>query len=501
MAAVMQPSDLSIGRSVDLESADMVFDALEDTQIITEDGSDWLKSSLDPFHDEQLVLEGQPSYSQADTVVQCIPKTFVVSADGLNLQPGETWDVNIFNLPIDTTCLAGTFAPTISSGNHYRITTDATLTGRIGMVTAAKVKSGAKTFPDGTPFTGPVIYEATSPTDVTGTVTVPTRQNNYVTGAHRIVGLGFEVVNPTAFLNIQGLVTAYRQNQQSYQLYGNEIDNLGASQGPYTEINLIRGPPASADAAYLLRHSRQWEARSGSYTVCTQAGWDNPFQYPRQMLPILKGDDSQGVVDDLTIPNSLALIQKGGLGDAQTQGYLNYSVHPFNTSGVYYTGLSQETVLQVNVRFYVERAPTLSESDLIVLANPSPPYDPNAWKLYSEARSSMPVGVKLSENSLGTWFKKAAGTLVKDILPIGKAVAKTVLPALGPAGRVAADAIEAAETAYADPPRQRTRTERLPEPPEHQARGGSRRRLRRKRDRQQGANPRPRRRKPRKANN
>lgn len=467
MAAIMQSSDLASasGRSVDIESANTVFDALEDTNIVTEDGSNWLKIALDPFHDEQLLLEGQPSYDQADTIVQCVPKTMTLSSIGLNLRPGETWDVNVFNLPIDTTCLAGQFRPTVSSGAKFRFTTDTTLSGRIGMVTAARVKTGGKTFPDGDSFTGPVIYDAVSPTDVQGTPALPVRENGFVGGAHRIIGLGFEVVNPTAFLNIQGLVTAYRQNQQSFQLYGNEIDPTGAPSGLATEILIIRGPPSTVETAYMLRHSRQWMAREGSYTVVTQAGWDNPFQYPRQMLPILKGTDSLGVVDDTTIPNALALTQTGGLGVPAAQGFLNYSCHPFNTSGVYYTGLSADTVLQVNVRFYIERAPTISENDLVVLANPSPPYDPNAWKLYSEARCRMPVGVKLSENSLGTWFKRAAGTLIQDILPVSAKVAKSVLPALGPVGETVSEVLEdlATATAVVGPkPRRRP----LPEPPE-----------------------------------
>jgi len=42
--------------------------------------------------------------------------------------------------------------------------------------------------------------------------------------------------------------------------------------------------------------------------------------------------------------------------------------------------------------------------DLVVLATPSPEYDPKALEAYSIALQDMPVGVPVAENGIGDWF-------------------------------------------------------------------------------------------------
>jgi hypothetical protein len=83
---------------------------------------------------------------------------------------------------------------------------------------------------------------------------------------------------------------------------------------------------------------------------------------------------------------------------------------PFNTSGIYASGLSPQSTLQVNVKILLEVAPDPT-STLATLAQPSPPCDYEAVRLASNAFSALPVGVPFDENPNGEWFRSVLGTL------------------------------------------------------------------------------------------
>jgi len=96
----------------------------------------------------------------------------------------------------------------------------------------------------------------------------------------------------------------------------------------------------------------------------------------------------------------------------------------------------------VNVRWLIERMPGPTETDLVVLATPSAPFDPLALELYSRCIRDMPPGVPLSENPLGEWFANVLGK-VSELAPvIGDAVgafvpgASLIGKAVGAAARI-----------------------------------------------------------------
>jgi len=98
--------------------------------------------------------------------------------------------------------------------------------------------------------------------------------------------------------------------------------------------------------------------------------------------------------------------------------------------GAYFTGLNKQSTIQLTVNYYVERYPSPSDQDLVVLASPSPGYDPCALELYSRTISKMPVGVPQGLNPLGEWFKEVLQAVTRFSTPI----LKVIKPALGPIG-------------------------------------------------------------------
>jgi len=108
--------------------------------------------------------------------------------------------------------------------------------------------------------------------------------------------------------------------------------------------------------------------------------------------------------------------------------WTNHTWTKFDISGAYYTGLSPSTTLTVTWNVFVERFPTYNQGELITLAKISPGLDDNALKFYSHALRSLPIGVKVSENGLGTWFKEAVQGARDYIAP-----ALSMMPGIGPA--------------------------------------------------------------------
>jgi hypothetical protein len=108
---------------------------------------------------------------------------------------------------------------------------------------------------------------------------------------------------------------------------------------------------------------------------------------------------------------------------------------PFDVNGSIFTGLSNETTLQVTVKYYVERIPTVSDPDLLVLSRPSPQYDPMAVEIYSRAMSELPVAVAVGENPLGEWFN--------DVLDTVSEFAPALGSVFGPMGAAAGSTLAA----------------------------------------------------------
>ncbi len=220
----------------------------------------------------------------------------------------------------------------------------------------------------------------------------------YFDGQKRVLYLAFEVHDTTAELYKQGTCTVYRHPQV------NNVSELGTYYGANTVATGVttyvsRSPPADLQTALLLPGSRQWEASEGCYCVAT---FDD-----RQM-------DLCG-----SVFGGRAFTYGDFVSGAPTRGFGHVSIAdalgnftqlrswkpiPFHTSGAYFTGLNQNSTLTVTVKIGLEVAPTPENPQLVVLAKPSPDYDPVAIELYKHASQLLPPGCRVGDNASGDFW-------------------------------------------------------------------------------------------------
>lgn len=172
-------------------------------------------------------------------------------------------------------------------------------------------------------------------------------------------------------------------------------------------------PPASIEEILLLSGSRVWEAKDGCYCVMHMNNMDNP----------LKENSNQGHCW-MVYPNNTNLsapINYGFGAVYETTGssgvYQSGACQPipFDTTGCYLTGLSQQTTLTLICKILLETAPEVN-SDLVTLTQPSCAFDPIVLDLYATVVRELPPGVKVSENAAGDWWRGIL-TVVQSVAP------------------------------------------------------------------------------------
>jgi hypothetical protein len=387
---------------------------------LTETGRDWLIAAVDPFHDTPLNVTGYPDVNEASSVMQCVKLSAVLACPSTIT---GNWDCHIHNFPwlTPTTQLLcsdnvnglNPGIPQVTSGSQW------------GGLAIDIVPAGGYTFH----------FNDTSITTPFANSIAP-----YTTSEFRVIGMGFEVINTTSELNIQGLVTSYRQPMSS--LDSGSAKAIYATSSNATLDTFVFGnletvvttaPPDSASAAMLLDGSRQWKAKDGGYCVSTlnspeiPAGTNNVSVISRLLPQDVQsgaGPNASGVsVPAPVFTSPLLVTGTNGLSAQFTfLGSMRTNLLPFNHSGLYFTGLSNSTTLQVNVIYYIERFPTTTDTDLVVIAKPSCRADDVAIELYSEVIRMMPTGVPQKMNGLGEWFADAVSAAADFVSPVLSAI-------------------------------------------------------------------------------
>jgi len=387
-------------------SINAALDKLERSKLLTPCGRDWLIAAADPFHDQDLRLDGYPDLMSSSTVVQLVKRTIqltVPTSGAGTVAANQNWDCSVALFPEGTAQNSSTV--TVVGGNGIAaapVTVSGVLTGGL---TVSAGPQGASLWPDGSINQPTATY---SQLDV----------RPYVGGCSRIIGMGFEVINTTSDLNKQGQVTAWRMpSVYTDTSVSVSLGTVPPASAPNT-IRVNRFPPGTLANAQLLFGSRSWAAREGGYVVARQNSMDNPARQPTNFpigyLPTDIGTTGAGYT---VYTNTLLNLANTTVNN----------LNPFDLSGLHFTGLSFTTTLTVNVRWLVERIPGPTEFDLVVLATPSSAYDPLAIELYCQCLRDMPPGVMLSENPLGEWFRSALSKVADWAPKIGTALG-TVVP-------------------------------------------------------------------------
>ena len=463
---------------------------------ITHEGCDWLKFSLDPFHDLQLDnLKGYPDVNTEPTVIVKVRQAIEISAPkGLPSDPSgkvSNWDCHVALSPIDWAKPNGTIAETHSQGQGYNAMAEvypqgdgpahpagqiATVgdpagsqigkgvTGRLDGLVINSVPACAADGGDMTFTPGHMPLEAASGYSVQNIVL-----DNYLDfdstdlGVYRIIYSGFEVVNTTAQIYKQGAVTVYE--------YGHSYENAQATvpwdvvtppapAEPVTQFNSLatnqfRSPPNTIAEAKIMPGSHTWPAQDGAYCTAKFIG-DNPFQSATNRNYIVQQNSSSAGVSsgyglnqqEYTIgsfvspgfcSNANTLISSyeneyyGGKPGATAAPAVHFS--RMSTAGAYFTGLSPQTTLFITWRVGLERLPAANKPTFLALAQPSATFDPQALLLYNLIANHLPPGCPQGWNDLGKWFNMIAN-VAKRVIPGAFPLVDTAQMILNGLGRI-----------------------------------------------------------------
>ncbi len=404
--------------------ADRMLDTLSRTGLSPQ-GADFLRAALDPMHDTQLKeLQGWPDLETASSVNLAVKQSITISQTG-----NVNWDMYIVQFPwFDGMPMVGA---TRTNNLLYPSTTilpasTVSLGGCCVWIVAQGAQLDLSVRPD---------YMLNIP-------------SAYSQGGLRVIGAGFEVVNTTAEIYKQGQLCVWRQPNgcmepsQFQARYGNS--GGGAIAMVPLSGTLIASPPINFQSAMLIPGTRQWKAGDGCYVVTPHLSAENPqvlVQYDSPVVHLTQQADGtlnvQNPVTLLPAANNISNVLMPVQGNGTISGtYFSQAtrIFPLHQTGAILTGLSPQSTLTLTLNLYLERFPTVSEPEILVLATPSAKLDPLALQIYSEALMSLPVGVPANENGLGDWF---AGVVKKVTDFLTPAAAATGFPLVAAASGVA----------------------------------------------------------------
>nr|WRQ64867.1 hypothetical protein [Sobelivirales sp.] len=446
--------------------------------------SNYLKITLDPYHDASIRFEGAPTSRNATSVVLCINQERTYSAEdfGINPQTKPQWDAHFVMYPFLT-------AKTLVGGVEYNNTT--------GLLTLQR--DAADVYPTLYPLsvqgvpTGEPTYCVKNFTDldqdyvwdiqglsnqslvsyVTGSSTTNPNKTGPGRRTLRIVGESFEVVDESPDIYSQGACTVYRYPLDvtpASRIVRFPVPALTgtypATAGPNPIANTydgstyaggvisqcvntydLRSPPVNTSVAVLVPGSKTWKAQEGCYVVGTQYEGEIPFKTLDTMPTIFTGyQPTVGTsFNDSTAVYSFAdawITQEfqGSVNNAVTNDRQYYvseygdpiadACFPFNLSGAYFTGLStQYASLRLRYRVYVEILTDPCDNLLAPLGSPTVPYDQALQELCMKVIASQEAGVPQTMNPAGEKWKRVLSSISKSLLAVSP-----VLSAMGPLG-------------------------------------------------------------------
>lgn len=367
---------------------------------ITPSGKSWLIAVLDPMHDTSFRVDGYPDTVGSPSVTQLIKQSMPINIGSVAT---GAWDFQVVQYPILNSINGATTTVTVAGSNGLRPLGP---TGyNVGGLVVYQGVSGTSLGPAGTPAAG------------TTSLTLPA---NYSNGKYRVLAMGFEIHNTTAELYKNGTTTVWRSpvSDLSTSSLFSVVSTGGVLAGSFQALP-FSVPPPIVSTAMLLPGSRQWDAAQGNYSVSTL----NDLNIPPTCL--------NGVQPLLTTPGSPTFYSWAPQPLDGIASYATNTWAQFDMTGATYTGLTAQSTFNLTWNVYVERFPDVSVPDLVVLAQPSPRYDPIALEFYSHISNDVPVGVMAKENGLGDWFM---GAVQKASSIIGPALSLSPHPLAKAAG-------------------------------------------------------------------
>nr|UUW20924.1 MAG: hypothetical protein [Sanya astro-like virus 1] len=414
--------------------SERILDRLAREDHLTEAAKQWLTVALDPFHDNPTNCVGIPDSQTGDSVVQCIKSSMTIKKPD-SITTG-TWDCHVVMSPFMANNAAPvTFVTAYSLANYGTLRYDDSVNGRqVAPITVAKYPTGEPAWAN--PYNGFATTSADYGTDVLAL------NANFTAGDYRIISQGFEVLNTTASLYQQGLCTVYRSPVPEFDSTTTQATTaVSGGQVKFTGYRMylpFQTVPNTVSQALRLPGSKQWHAKEGCYVVGRLNTCDSNVANDCWVQPLV----DVGQIDSSTLDHAYYMPKCETTTLGTTPAVQILSSRPFqwanmDVSGAFFTGLSLETTLTINWNIYVERFPASTETDLVVLAKPSPQYCPMAFELYKAIAQNLPVGVMQKENGLGDWFRDAVNTAAEFIQPVAAMIPHPAAQVLGKVAGVA----------------------------------------------------------------
>jgi hypothetical protein len=378
----------------------------------------WLTLAVDPWHDTPVTgLEGLPDQGIGKSVsFQVVQEVSISKNTAPVTLPAGNWKVRIGTYPKLTQEYMSTG---IFRGDV--ISTDNTTSGILNSVQISYA-------PDGTDFSDLGVG------GLPGAVQGMNLPLDYTKGVVKVLGIGIEVINTTAPLHKQGLMSCCRMVQPDSEPFVNYLALASPANAWCTKtITPIRTLPKNLSEMALYPGFAQEEAIEGYYAPVLLK-FNRPRHYPVPCTTLLLTDDTTAginyappaagidcyvsAVTTVTVPGNTTLFH----GNRDLPLY-----YDADSNVVMFTGLSDETTLTARVRYICERFPSDQESQILVMATPSATYDPVALELYSRAVQKLPAGVPFTENPAGEWWQK----MIASIADVAAPFLNSFAPGLG----------------------------------------------------------------------
>lgn len=412
-------------------------------QRMSPDSQRFVTATLDPFHDTPVKPRGFPDMHGGKSFVSKVRCQFNVTRP-VGVAAGN-WDCLVLALPLAAPSLFKQVKTIGTNGGTIAFATGAAdIT--LGPIQAFCAPSGTQVWPTAANGITQAVNDMVYPPDVF---------SSYHVGPSRVVCGGFEVRDTSNTFNKQGAVTFFSQANFATPSGGTLIETTDATYAAvqpsglfadFVPMKVLDSPAPSVDTASALSDTINWEAPHGGYMPLRLESMDNPFVV-RSCTPVHIKEvtaDGGNAVGFFSKPRSTGQNVTGdplyaGASATVPATFSFAQTIPFQTSGAYFTGLHQDAVLTVTYVCYVERSPTVWQTDILSAANPSPMFDPYAFELIAKAYRRLPIATKVDNNDSGDWWDNVLGA-------IGSVASKaapflTLIPEVGPMAAGAAEAI------------------------------------------------------------
>jgi len=388
-------------------------DKLVENKTILPTSADFLRCTLDPFHDLPLTPGARPDGTTTASVVKLVRKQLTFSAPP-GLAPEATWDALVFNAPVmrgDNT--AGQLwhnQGVFDAEGQVLLKPDSTtqINGdHAGIVNVITAHSADTAFPLNPSFSA---TRSENRSLTTGEA---------IKGKSRLVGLGFEVTNTTAELYKGGALTVARVPGSQEPIQMREDIAFGTFD---QQIRNYSGMPSSEAELFRIPGAQQWKAEDGAYVTATFTEENNKLQTPTNSTVRITMSNEPAASGQNT-----PFMQVGTTNRRTTTVPLG-----IDQSYVLLTGLTPQSTFVLTMKAYFEYIPNPASADMDFL-RPTPPLDNKALEIASIARAAFPPATPVGNNASGDWFRFVVGLLgaaasaVAPVAAVGmKALAEAV---------------------------------------------------------------------------